>query len=139
MTETAALYWHRSAPRYTSYPTALQFYPLEEAAYCERLVRLDQTAKPLSLYLHIPFCQTMCLFCACSVILNRKSETQQRYFEHLLQEIALLPFTAKRRVTQLHMGGGTPTSLTLEQFTILMQVLQEKFSLEGELSIEVDP
>lgn len=133
--------WNQSVPRYTSYPTAPQFYPLQSAAYEEVLLQLDQTEKPLSLYIHIPFCRSMCLFCGCSVILNRKEENQRAYVDLLLQEIQLAPWIQKRPVTQLHFGGGTPTSLKAEEIEELMHALKTRyfFPEEAEISMEVDP
>ena len=135
--------WNRPVPRYTSYPTAPQFAPQTEGLFKEKLAVFNASTKPLSLYLHIPFCKTMCLFCACSVVLNRKPERQANYFSHLLKEIDLVAqnFSNKRRVTQLHLGGGTPTSLTLDEFPRLIEKLQSRFTWgpEDEISIEVDP
>ncbi len=135
--------WNRSVPRYTSYPTAPQFYPIEEGEVIAKLCTFDQTQKPLSLYIHIPFCKTMCLFCGCSVVLNRKPERQSAYLHHLLQEIERVAghFSARRPVTQLHFGGGTPTSLTEEQFEQLLERVHRHFALvpEAEVSIEIDP
>ena len=131
--------WNKPIPRYTSYPTAPQFHPLDESIYRQKLALFDASSKPLSVYIHIPFCKTMCLFCACSVILNRKPEKQREYLDLLLKEIELLPFASKRKVTQLHLGGGTPTSLSESEFEELMAALGRRFSLEGEISIEVDP
>lgn len=133
--------WNLSVPRYTSYPTAPKFEQMDVSVYLEKLKKFDQTEKPLSVYIHIPFCKTMCLFCACSVTLNRRPERQRSYLEHLLKEIDLLPFKTRRRVMQLHLGGGTPTSLTEEEFASLMEKLREKFLFteEDEISIEIDP
>lgn len=135
--------WNRPVPRYTSYPTAPQFALQTEELFKEKLAAFNASPKSLSIYLHIPFCKTMCLFCACSVVLNRKPERQATYFSHLLKEIELVAgnFSAKRHVTQLHLGGGTPTSLTMEEFSQLMEKLQQHFvwGKEGEISIEVDP
>lgn len=129
--------WNRPVPRYTSYPTAPQFYPVDEKTYRERLEKIKS---PVSVYIHIPFCKTMCLFCACSVVLNRKPEKQKAYLEMLFKEIELLPFQRKE-MAQLHLGGGTPTSLTEEEFELLMQKLKTRFVWEkgAELSIEIDP
>lgn len=132
----------KPVPRYTSYPTAVQFQEISEEEYPWRLKNLPAN-EPLSLYIHIPFCKTMCLFCACSVVLNRDSKKQSDYLQSLLAEIDLVSsrFTEKRTVTQLHLGGGTPTSLTENEFQILMEKLRERFlfSEEAEISIEVDP
>lgn len=135
--------WNRSVPRYTSYPTAPQFYPVEEKIYQEKLIAFNDSQKPLSLYFHIPFCKTMCLFCGCSVVLNRKPERQSAYLSHLLKEIELVAshFSSKRAVNQLHLGGGTPTSLTEEEFEQLMRKIEMHFTLteDAEISIEIDP
>ena len=110
--------WNRSVPRYTSYPTAPQFAALDELVARQRLLAFDQSGKSLSIYIHIPFCKSMCLFCGCSVVLNRSPERQTAYLDLLLKEIELLPFTTIKTVTQLSSpGGGTPTSLTEEELT----------------------
>jgi oxygen-independent coproporphyrinogen-3 oxidase len=141
--EGALELWNRAVPRYTSYPTAPQFAPLEVAVLLSHLSLLDRKEKPLSLYFHIPFCKTMCLFCGCSVVLNRKPERQNRYLQHLLKEIELLSsrFQIKKKVAQLHLGGGTPTSLTIEEFEQLMEKIKTHFELllDAEISIEIDP
>src|SRR5215510_8862434 len=119
--------WNCSVPRYTSYPTAPQFQAMEEAVAISHLRAFDASDKSLSLYIHIPFCRSMCLFCGCSVILNRNGERQAAYLEHLFQEIDLWPSTGKRPLVQLHLGGGTPTSLTEEEFERLMEKLKSRF------------
>lgn len=133
--------WNRPVPRYTSYPTAPQFHRLEESVYEDHLARVS--GKPLSLYVHIPFCRSMCLFCGCSVILNRNSERQKNYLDCLIQEIALVAARLGKRgqAAQLHLGGGTPTSLSVEEFEQLMAALHSSFQFEGgaEISIEIDP
>ena len=135
--------WNRPVPRYTSYPTAPQFQPIGEDVLREKLRSFDQTKKPLSLYFHIPFCKSMCLFCGCSVVLNRKPERQSTYLDHLLKEIESVSknFSTKRVVSQLHLGGGTPTSLTIEQFEQLMEKIHRHFNFthDAEISIEIDP
>jgi len=133
--------WNIPVPRYTSYPTAPQFQPLEETVYRGKLHLFDTSSKPLSIYIHIPFCKTMCLFCGCSVVLNRRPEKQTEYLALLLQEIHLLPFTTRRSVSQLHLGGGTPTMLSVEEFALLMDALLAKFQFtqDAEISIEIDP
>lgn len=133
--------WNRPVPRYTSYPTAPQFYSMGSEVYREALMQFDRSDKPLSLYIHIPFCRTMCLFCGCSVILNRKPEKQRAYLELLKREIALAPWEKRRVVTQLHLGGGTPTSFDIDELEELMMALQERYVFpdNAEISIEVDP
>jgi oxygen-independent coproporphyrinogen-3 oxidase len=133
--------WDRPVPRYTSYPTAPQFGEMKKETIAEVLAAFDRSEKPLSLYVHIPFCKTMCLFCACSVVLNRRPERQAAYFESLLKEIEMVSahFTRKRKVAQIHFGGGTPTSLTEAELTALMQKLRSCFEIDGEIAMEVDP
>lgn len=135
--------WDRPVPRYTSYPTAPQFHRMQEEVYLEKLKAFDAEKKPLSLYCHIPFCTKMCLFCGCSVVLNRVEEKQQRYCLALQREVEKVTsfFQKKKHLRQLHFGGGTPTSLTLQQFEALLSLLRRKFLFdEGmELSIEIDP
>lgn len=130
-----------AVPRYTSYPTAVQFSSIEEEEVLFRLkASLDE---PLSIYIHIPFCKTMCLFCACSVVLNRDPEKQGSYHQSLLQEIRLVfsRFPKKPQVAQLHFGGGTPTNLTEEEFSSLFSLLHQYVDIlpDAEVSIEVDP
>lgn len=135
------LRWNKTTPRYTSYPTAPQFYLLEESVYRQKIADFEKTQKPLSVYVHIPFCKRMCLFCACSVVLNRSPERQKIYLDYLIKEINQLPFLSRPKVVQLHLGGGTPTSLQISEFELLMEALHRKFSIqkEGEISIEIDP
>lgn len=135
--------WDIPVPRYTSYPTAPQFQKIEEETYRKHLDTFNRTDKALSLYIHIPFCKRMCLFCGCSVVLNRSLERQKRYVKALLWEIekiaSLLP--KKKRVTQLHFGGGTPTSLSSEELGEILHAIDRFFILEkeAEISIEIDP
>ena len=135
--------WNRPVPRYTSYPTAPQFMAIDEEKVKQCFQRFDTTEKLLSLYIHIPFCKTMCLFCGCSVVLNRRPERQAAYVDSLIQEIELVAaaFSKKRLVSQLHFGGGTPTSLSEEEFAQVLEVLRRLFIFSGdaELSIEIDP
>lgn len=135
--------WDLPVPRYTSYPTVPQFKDVDSSFLLSPLEALKHAKSPLSLYIHIPFCRSMCLFCACSVILNRNADRAQAYFESLLLEIDRIAFNLglRQRVCQLHLGGGTPTSLTEQQLEQLIERLQSRFVFEptAELSIEVDP
>lgn len=144
MIDTALLMkWNTPVPRYTSYPTAPQFQAIDECIARERLAAFGRTEKPLSIYIHIPFCRSMCLFCGCSVILNRNPEKQTAYLDLLFREIELaaIAFQSRRNVSQLHLGGGTPTSLTIEEFELLIGHLHTYFDLtqDAEISIEIDP
>lgn len=130
----------KPVPRYTSYPTSVEFQKISEDIYQNHL---KNCAGPLSLYIHIPFCKTMCLFCGCSVVLNRSKEKQESYLNSLLKEIELVSSQIRSPtfITQLHLGGGTPTSLTEVEFTTLFTALRKHFSFapDAEISIEVDP
>lgn len=131
----------RSAPRYTSYPTAPTWKALSSENYEEQLRNIG--GNPLSLYLHIPFCHSMCLFCGCSVILNRRPEKEERYTEALCQEIKLVAEKLGQRspLTQLHFGGGTPTKLSEPLLEKIWEQLEQHFDFtdEAEISIEIDP
>ncbi len=134
---------NRPVPRYTSYPTALAFYPLGLLDAIEALQEVNLADRPLSLYLHIPFCSTMCLFCGCSVVLNRSASKQSAYVDLMCREMALVAahFSRKKRVTQIHFGGGTPTMLDEVEFEQILASLKNLFDLGPhlELSIEIDP
>lgn len=140
--------YDRPGPRYTSYPTAPRFgtdFTLDEYYAAVGRSNLEATPKPLSIYIHIPFCQSLCYYCACNKIVTQKTAKATQYLHYLKQEIALRAplFDPGRRVTQLHLGGGTPTYLTSQQLAELMQALEQHFTLEHEaareFSLEVDP
>ena len=136
--------YDRPGPRYTSYPTANEFH--EGVGECDlrAALRALPTEGRLSLYVHIPFCEERCLYCACNVIATKRREVAERYLEHLLCEIALaadclgLP---RRGVDQLHLGGGTPTYFSSAQLRRLVEAIRARFDLanEAELAIEIDP
>lgn len=128
--------FNQNLPRYTSYPTAPAWEQISSAFYQEKLDQLSD--HPLSLYFHIPFCKSMCLFCGCSVILNRNPTREIEYVELLCKEIDLVA-KKKRKASQLHFGGGTPTKLSIELLEILFNKIQSRFDLEGEIAIEIDP
>ncbi len=135
-----------SGPRYTSYPTAIQFDP---ALSPEALVKNGQDTAdknaPLSLYVHLPFCTHACYFCACNKVITRNKKKAQPYLDKLYQEIAQLSkwYSDDRIVNQLHWGGGTPTFISDDQMRELVGVLRENFRLrdddQGDYSIEIDP
>ena len=133
-------------PRYTSYPTADRFvssFGAADHACALHAIGLDAAAKPLSLYFHIPFCNTVCYYCACNKVITKDKSQADRYLDYLVREIHLqadlLPYRAQ--VQQLHLGGGTPTFLSDAQFVRLMDAVTSRFDLcaDGEFSIEVDP
>ena len=135
----------RPGPRYTSYPTAIEFRESFTAEdYAKRLATADQrTGEPLSLYVHIPFCHQRCTFCGCNVVISRKPQICEKYLEHLHREIDLLAgaLPNRRDLLQYHWGGGTPTYLTPEQMQRLHAKIAGHFRLPSgaEAAIEVDP
>jgi oxygen-independent coproporphyrinogen-3 oxidase len=133
-------------PRYTSYPTALQFSDkLTEADYLKNAMASNSSGVPLSLYVHIPFCHTLCYYCGCNKIVTRNQARVSSYLANLYREIDIQSglFDRKRMVEQLHFGGGTPTYLDESQLRDLMQKIGSSFSLDDsdnrQFSIEVDP
>lgn len=127
-------------PRYTSYPTAPVWGDLGEDLYRQKL-RGQQG--PVALYFHIPFCQTMCLFCGCSVVLNRRPENEERYVSYLLKELELVSQAQSgvKRVRQLHFGGGTPTKISEGELIRLFRAIESRYEFEkdAEIAIEIDP
>lgn len=138
----------RSGPRYTSYPTADRFHEgFTESDYrvIAEATNHEATLRPLSLYFHIPFCDTLCFYCACNKIATKNRAHAAPYLDALHREITLQGelFSRERPVTQLHWGGGTPTFISHAQMETLMNRTREHFSLldddRGEYSIEIDP
>jgi oxygen-independent coproporphyrinogen III oxidase len=137
-----------SGPRYTSYPTADRFVEAFTADdYAQALTQRRNGAAamtlPLSLYVHIPFCEALCYYCACNKIITRHHERAKPYLEYLAREVALHTdvLGTQQKVTQLHLGGGSPTFLTDDELRGLMGMLRSHFQLVpgGEYAIEVDP
>jgi len=138
--------YDKSGPRYTSYPTAVQFHNGFTSAEYKKQIALSNAAQDnLSLYFHIPFCDTICYYCGCNKIVTKNRKRAAPYLERLYKEIKLQAalFDNKRIVTQLHWGGGTPTFISSEQMQQLMDVTRQHFNLldddSGEYSIEIDP
>jgi len=135
-----------SGPRYTSYPTAMEFSPaVGEQDYINWVRESNSSRRPLSLYVHVPFCAHVCFYCACNKVVTADRSKAEPYLESLYREIRLQASLVDpdRRVDQLHWGGGTPTFLSEKQMYDLMRVLGENFYLHeddsGEYSIEIDP
>ena len=137
-----------AGPRYTSYPTADRFveafgYDEYSAALAHRRSGAAAMALPLSVYVHIPFCESLCYYCACNKIITKHHERAEPYLRYLSREIDL--HTAQlgigQPVSQVHLGGGTPTFFNDRQLAELMDMLRRNFTLApgGEYSIEVDP
>lgn len=137
--------YDRPGPRYTSYPTAVEFHSgFTQAEYRERLAASDaQSEAPLSLYAHLPFCEERCLFCGCNVVITKHRDVAGDYLSHLLLEIDLLArhLPRRRRVSQMHWGGGTPTYYRSEDLERLHHAFAEQFEFtpDAEIGIEVDP
>lgn len=136
--------YDRPGPRYTSYPTAVEFSDaFGEAAYRDRLDQAKGGQAPLSLYLHLPFCEERCSFCGCMVIITRKREVAAHYLGYLQREIAMLAerLDGRRRLVQYHWGGGTPTYLAPAQMEELHGAVARHFDVQAgaEVAIEVDP
>lgn len=135
-----------SGPRYTSYPTADRFV---EAFNAESTLNwlgkraIGGMAKPLSLYFHIPFCNTICYYCACNKIITKDHGRSAKYLRYIDRELELqaAALAGGREVIQLHWGGGTPTFLHADEMRQLMAMIQQRFRLlpGGEYSIEIDP
>jgi oxygen-independent coproporphyrinogen-3 oxidase len=137
-----------SGPRYTSYPTAVQFHEGFDSVAYELVIAASNAElipRPLSLYLHLPFCHSLCYYCGCTKKVTRHPEHGEAYLGHLLHEVEMQGalFDRDRPVDQLHFGGGTPTFFDDAQITRLMQSLGGHFSLQEsdqrEFSIELDP
>jgi oxygen-independent coproporphyrinogen-3 oxidase len=140
--------YDRNGPRYTSYPTALQFDPaFSSVDYRAAVARANAVAPaaPLSIYVHIPFCASPCFYCACTKVITRQTQKAEPYLERLAREIDLQArlFPRTRRIEQLHFGGGTPTFLSVEQLGSIVDALDHRFMFGSdaahEFSIEVDP
>ncbi len=135
-------------PRYTSYPTADRFVeafsPSDlHQALDFRIQGLGQKNKPLSIYVHIPFCESLCYYCACNKIITKHHDKAEPYLRYLAKEVSIYTSAIGigKSVSQLHLGGGTPTFLSDTELSELMSLLKRSFSFTpgGEYSVEVDP
>ena len=140
--------YDRSGPRYTSYPTAVQFsdrFGVNEYKAAALASNQDPIPRPLSLYVHIPFCSSPCFYCGCTKVITRNHEKAEAYLYRLHREIEMQGdlYDRDRVVEQLHFGGGTPTFLTSLEIERLVEKIGQHFQLssdEGrEYSIELDP
>jgi len=130
----------RHAPRYTSYPTAVEFRDLKE----EDILPFLKSDKPLSLYFHLPFCKSACYFCGCNVVYTSKEDKRKRYIEYLKKELNNLSkhLDTSRIVRQLHFGGGTPTFFTPDELKEIYELIYSYFKnyeKDAEISVEIDP
>lgn len=137
--------YDKPGPRYTSYPTAVEFNAsFDEAAYRGRLqAAAHHVDQPLSLYVHLPFCEERCSYCGCAMIATRNRQVATKYLPYLEREMALLSEALgdRRRVVQLHWGGGTPTYFTCDELRWLRGAVGRYFDVDpaAECAIEVDP
>lgn len=137
--------YDRPGPRYTSYPTAVEFSDsYTEADYRAHLAEADRLAdEPLSLYVHLPFCEERCSFCGCHVVITKKRDISARYLGYLHREIDLLAASLphRRRLSQYHWGGGTPTYQSLAEMEALHRKITGHFTIDAdaEVAVEVDP
>ena len=138
--------YDRAGPRYTSYPTADRFVEaFDTDAYAQWLGtrRLGGNRQGLSLYVHLPFCDTICYYCGCNKVVTRDHGRAAQYLDYLGREIALHAdlLGSDRQIAQLHWGGGTPTFLSHDEMRWLMGQLRDQFDFDtdGEYAIEIDP
>ncbi len=136
--------YSKPGPRYTSYPTALEFN--EDFKYDEYINKLSSQDKnrPLSLYFHLPFCRNACYFCGCNVVFTSKEEKKVAYIEYLRKELVILSqhLEMSREVIQLHFGGGTPTFFSAPQLAEIISMIKThfpNFASDAEISCEIDP
>ncbi|WP_331346631.1 oxygen-independent coproporphyrinogen III oxidase [Cellvibrio sp. UBA7661] len=135
-----------TGPRYTSYPTAPQFCEsFSSTSFTAAVDRSNASGRPLSLYFHIPFCDTLCFYCGCNKVVTNNKGRAQPYLEQMVREMAMQAdmFDTSRPVTQLHWGGGTPTFISDDEMSWLMAATRNYFNLRdddsGEYSIEIHP
>ena len=134
--------YDKAGPRYTSYPTAPYFHEgVDEKVFLSHIQKDEQTIKnrDLSLYFHIPFCDTLCYFCGCNMMVTRNQKKIEQYIDYLEKEIQLLkPHIGEdRKVKQLHWGGGTPTHLSPEQIRRLGSIIHKYFDFHEDAEIGV--
>ena len=136
--------YSKPGPRYTSYPTALEFS--DGFRYDEYIKKLEaqESSRPLSLYFHLPFCKNACYFCGCNVVFTSKEDKMLRYIEYLKRELEILSkhLDCNREVIQMHFGGGTPTFFSAEQLKIVISEIKSyfpNFRADAEISCEIDP
>lgn len=135
-----------AGPRYTSYPTAPQFSEtFTTADFAAAVERSNTSQRPLSLYFHIPFCDTLCFYCGCNKVVTNNKGRAEPYLQRVEKELAMQAqwFDTERLVKQLHWGGGTPTFISDEEMSWLMDATRQHFNLidddTGEFSVEIHP
>jgi len=136
--------YDKPGPRYTSYPPATEFHEgVKEGEYKKKLLESNERGRDLSLYFHIPFCESACWFCGCNVIISHRKDVSRRYLDYLYREMDMLKtyMDPSRKVVQLHWGGGTPNFLTNQEIKELFSKIRDTFNIDpsAEISVEIDP
>ncbi len=136
--------YDKPGPRYTSYPPATEFTTeVGPKEYRERLLQSNSRKTPLSLYFHIPFCESGCYYCGCNIIISHRKGIERPYLERVYREMDMLVslLDGDRKVEQLHWGGGTPNYLDSEEIREFMDQIKKRFTFseDAEVSIEIDP
>ena len=143
--------YDKSGPRYTSYPTADRFIEAYDASAHQTTLEqrsitwgpaAHKNTQPLSLYVHIPFCNTICFYCGCNKVITKDHSRAAKYLRYLEREFTLVAGMLKgsRRAEQVHLGGGTPTFLSIDELQTMMRQMGNHFELSpGEYSVEIDP
>ncbi len=136
--------YDRPGPRYTSYPPATEFSESVNAQdYKERLIKSNERKTPLSLYFHIPFCESGCYYCGCNIIISHRKGIEKPYLSRVYREMDMVSsyLDKDREVAQLHWGGGTPNYLEPDEIEEFMGQIKKRFlfSQDAEVSIEIDP
>jgi oxygen-independent coproporphyrinogen-3 oxidase len=137
--------YDRPGPRYTSYPTAVEFHEgVSDQVYRARLAEADAASgEPLSMYVHFPFCEERCSYCGCNVVITPHRHVADRYLEYLDREVDLVAacLPGRRTISQMHWGGGTPTYHSAEQLEQVFGRVARHFTFtpDAEIGIEIDP
>jgi oxygen-independent coproporphyrinogen-3 oxidase len=137
--------YSKAGPRYTSYPTAVEFdEKFTEIDFLKNIELSNQKNRPMSLYFHLPFCRSACYFCGCNVVFTSKDDKKTRYIEYLKKELAILSkyLNMNREVAQLHFGGGTPTFFNADELREIIALIRSyftNFQKDAEISCEIDP
>jgi len=136
--------YSKPGPRYTSYPTALEFNESFDVKAFDKELENQDSSRPLSLYFHLPFCRSACYFCGCNVVYTSKESKKDRYIDYIEKELEILAskIDTSRVVTQMHFGGGTPTFFDKEQLGRVIGLIKKhfkNFAKDAEISCEIDP
>jgi len=136
--------YSKPGPRYTSYPTALEFNESFDVRAFDKELQNQDSSRPLSLYFHLPFCRSACYFCGCNVVYTSKESKKDRYIDYIEKELEILAskIDTSRVVTQMHFGGGTPTFFDKEQLGRVIGLIKKhfkNFAKDAEISCEIDP